>query len=440
MRRTALFVTALLVSSGLVGVRAADPASGTVTPEQTTLTWAGTVSTPTAPPPVLSAQCDVGLCDEFAFTLALGDGYWAANPGGLEIAILWAPYDGETDLDLYVFDADGFPVAQAAAVDSNAESLFLEAPADGDYLVRVVASTVLDGSKAYEGLIQVEPARAPGDGDDLLPNLVALPPWDFHIATALNLIPEPENPLLSCYPEETVEDGVTRCLRFNQAIGNAGDGMLELRFAMQNAADPEPSQHRLFQRIFDDLGGSRDIQVDEYELHLAHGHVHYRGFGSSRLYGYDWDTGRTDGGTPARIGNKVGFCLIDVMLFDGSHIPGLDYWGATGNGPRNYTFPQCNIPQETENENVWMVMGIDIGWADVYGWNLADQYIDITGLSDGLYELEQIANPNALDDDPATDHVVESTYEDNMASAIICLQGDLVTAVETAEQAEACTA
>jgi len=120
----------------------------------------------------------------------------------------------------------------------------------------------------------------------------------------------------------------------------------------------------------------------------------------------------------------VGFCVIDVALLD-------EYWGVTGNGPRSWTFPTCNMPQDTEG-GVWMVQGIDVGWADVYGWNLADQYIDISNVADGIYEIEQLANPNGS--------VIEQTADDNRASTIICLAGDTAVPVATDDEAAACGA
>lgn len=429
--RGRIALLALAVCAASVGVGGAS-GGNVVTPAHPTVTWAGHVAAPGAPPPVHGALCEAGACHEFAFNVAMGDA-WGTPRGSLEIAIRWAPYDFETDLDLYVFDADGVPVAQAAGVDSNGESVFLAAPPDGAYVARVVASSVADEEgEDFEGLVQVEPAPA-GTGDRL-PNLVALPPYDFHIATGANLLPVPENPLVSCYAEETVEDPAhpTRCLRFNQAIGNAGAGPLELAFAMQNAASQTEAERLLLQRIYDAEGTFREEPVDSYELHLAHGHVHYRGFGQSKLYPYVWGEGRAGEGVPARIGNKVGFCLIDVVMLD-------DYWTEPGNGARNYTFPGCNVPRELDDEgNVWMVMGVDVGWADVYNWHLADQYIDITGLANGLYEIEQLANPNALDGDEDTPHVVESSYDDNRASTIICIDEDSATPVTTEAEAEDC--
>jgi hypothetical protein len=67
----------------------------------------------------------------------------------------------------------------------------------------------------------------------------------------------------------------------------------------------------------------------------------------------------------------------------------------------------------------------------VYGWNLADQFIDVTGLADGIYELQQWANPSST--------VIETRYDDNQASTIICLLADRVFEVRSNADAAACT-
>ena len=398
----------------------------TLTPEQQTLTWSGSFNAEHILTPVPDARCLEGACHRSPVVLALGEGFWEPTSGAVEVAIRWT-YDFVTDLDLVVTGPDGSEVARSEAVDSNAESVFITEPADGTYEVTVIPTNTFNpeggpASFPYDVLVQVEPTSEPGPGHDLLPDLASLPPHNFHVSSAANLLPFPENPLMSCYAEETIESErhPTKCLRFDQTIANIGQGKLELRFAIDGAA----TDHRMIQRIYADDGSHRDVFADEYELHVVHGHVHYRGFGQSFLYPFDWGSGRTGDGTPATTGNKVGFCVIDVLLLDG-------YWGATGNGPRAHTFPTCNVPSEVD-DRAWMVQGIDVGWADVYGWNLADQYIDISDVPDGVYELEQVANPNGS--------VIEITDANNRASTIICIAGDEVTEVRSAADAAACAA
>jgi len=418
--RSLVTAVALIGALGTLGSPASTPAADTLTATHQIVTWGGHFSGNHLITLVPGVVCKEGACDSFTLHVALGSGYWSAHPGGVEIAIRW-PYDGVTDLDLNVHNAAGKTIAHSSGLDSNAESLLLPHPADGSYEVRVIPTNTVNpdtfgAGVTYEGLAQIEPAPVTTPVHNLLPNLVVSPPDGFHVASALNLIPFPENPVLPCYAEETIQNKShpLKCLRFNQTIANVGEGRLELRFDMRGIFTPDRSDDRMIQRVYRSDGSWFERFANRYKFHAVHAHIHYQGFGRSYLYPFSWSAGRL--GPAVRIGNKVGFCVTDVRLLD-------SYWGATGNGTRgSQTFPGCNIPKEIHGVNgpIWMVQGIDVGWADVYGWNLADQYIDITGVPDGLYQLEQWANP---------DHsVVESDYADNTASTAICIKGNTVTA------------
>jgi hypothetical protein len=120
-----------------------------------------------------------------------------------------------------------------------------------------------------------------------------------------------------------------------------------------------------------------------------------------------------------RESGKNGFCMIDV---ENTRF-GLDSAGRPhkGEAPRTYYFPRCNAPTERDARGTSMVNGISAGWADVYNWFLADQYIEITGVPDGEYILETVANPART--------VHETTLEDNTARVTIRLTGDTVELV-----------
>ena len=60
--------------------------------------------------------------------------------------------------------------------------------------------------------------------------------------------------------------------------------------------------------------------------------------------------------------------------------------------------------------------GMSVGWADVYNWFLADQYIEVSGIPDGYYILTTIADADAL--------VLESNENNNEVSALIRICGD----------------
>lgn len=423
---------ALIGAFGALGSPAATPATDTLTTTKQAVTWGGHFTGNHLITLVPGVVCTEGACDTFTLHVALGAGYWSAHPGGVSIAIRW-PYDGITDLDLSVHNATGKTIAHSSGLDSNAESLRIPSLADGTYTIVVsptntVNPDTLGAGVDYAGVALIEPVPAVNPVHSLLPNLIVFPPDGFHVASALNLIPFPENPVLPCYAEETIQNKShpIKCLRFNQTIANTGEGRLELRFDMRGIFTRSRSDDRMIQRIYRSDGSWTERLADYYKFHAVHAHIHYQGFGRSYLFKYSWAAGRQ--GPAVRIGNKVGFCVTDVRLLDA-------YWATTNMGPRgSQTFPGCNIPKEIHAPRgpIWMVQGVDVGWADVYGWNLADQYINITGVPNGLYQLEQWANPSRS--------VVESDYSDDTASSVICIHGNTVTAVSSAAQANACTA
>jgi Lysyl oxidase/Chitobiase/beta-hexosaminidase C-terminal domain/Bacterial pre-peptidase C-terminal domain len=103
----------------------------------------------------------------------------------------------------------------------------------------------------------------------------------------------------------------------------------------------------------------------------CHGHYHFRSFAQYRLLD------RT--GAVVRTGKKVGFCLMDTTRVQ----PGA-------NPSPRYT---CNQ------------QGIQAGWADVYSSNLSGQWIDITGVPAGQYQLEVTLDPqNVIDESDETNN------------------------------------
>lgn len=93
----------------------------------------------------------------------------------------------------------------------------------------------------------------------------------------------------------------------------------------------------------------------------------------------------------------------------------IDAWAEKGDGPRTYNAPDCLFPTESDEDNDYLVQDITAGWADVYEWYLPDQYIEVTGLSDGFYLLETIVDPD--------DAILEANESNNCASVLIQLSG-----------------
>jgi hypothetical protein len=401
--------------AGGAAATAADPPEGVLDDAAEQVRWRGELTAPVAPP--VPEACDAGHCDEFSLEIALPDGTFA-RPGSVQIGIRWR--DEAQDADLFVFDPDGELAAKSDGFfASTAESVALQSPRNGTYRV-VVVPRFLNGEDAmpFQGLAEVErPARA-RPLRRLLPNLVAMRPRNlsFSIGAYLFDPATPAGEASSCYPEEMAEQGARRCMRFDQILANLGDGPFELRYRMDGiATDPQ-----LRQRIYRSDGSHRDRVADSYEFHPAHAHFHYRNFAQSQLWAAGPDGARV-GDEPLRSGRKNGFCMIDVENV---------WFGRKGDGARTYYFPRCNAPTEVEGEHTYMVNGISPGWADVYNWFLADQFIEVSDVPDGCYVLRTEADPK--------DTIVESDESDNTHSVLLRLEGDAGEFLRRSQAASAC--
>lgn len=118
---------------------------------------------------------------------------------------------------------------------------------------------------------------------------------------------------------------------------------------------------------------------------MAVTHFHYKNFAQSHLWRSN-ESGDPIGTKPIRSGRKNGFCLVDV---DNTS------FGRKGDAARRYVPPTCLAPTEIDpaTGEASMLIGISAGWADVYWWYLADQFIEISGVPDGYYLIQTVADP-----------------------------------------------
>lgn len=391
-RSRAGILAAALAAATLVApaqhASAATPSSGTLTSTTTPVTWTGSFNSADDP------------ADVFTVTVNLPTGVWS-QPGGVQFGIRF-PYDpSNNDLDLYVYDANGDEIASSAYGDENAESVILPSLPNGTYTVEVVPFTANNGI-SYEGLVEVEYFPTVTPLRDLLPNLISLPQRNVTFESTTS----PLLPYSSCRPEEVAEQGARRCLRFDQIIGNVGNGPLEIRYELEGAA----TDQRLLQRVYRSDGTFYERFAEKYVFHAAHAHFHYANFAISKLWRSN-PAGIKLGSAPVREGRKNGFCLIDVENI---------WYGQKGDAARRYT--SCLPADETE-EGAGQINGISVGWGDVYNWYLADQYIEVSGVADGYYILETIADPNGGTAGP-TGTIVETSDADNSVQVHIEICGN----------------
>lgn len=361
--------------------------------------WTGNPVTGSTTAIAVPEACAAQTCDTYEIDLDLPAG--ALDGDGLQVMIRWP--DENDDLDLFVYGPDGALVGESAGPVSRGEGIIVRDAANGTYRVLIVP--VVAEEVVYEGLAEIEFATAVEPLRETLPDLISLPARHLRIATSAYLfdLPVPSMPN-GCYPEEMAEQGALRCLRFDQVLANVGDGPFEMRYRIDGMASEETRD--LVQRIYSSDGSWRERFADTYVFHPTHAHFHYENFAQSHLYR---SNANGDNLGLAKSGRKNGFCMVDVEPA---------WWGDKGDAARTYIPPGCLLPTEADPETgeLSALSGISVGWADVYNWYLPDQFIEISGLEDGFYILENIA------DQAGTVEEVDDT--NNAACVLIRLTGD----------------
>lgn len=386
---------------GIVPTAAWAGTDSSITSRTDQVRWSGTVNGNTGAL-ALPEACAVQTCDERGITLRAGRAAYGTR-GGVQVSIRWA--HESQDLDLFVYAPDGSLAAKSSGLVSTAESVFIKSPADGVY--RAVVTPTMAENVRYEASAEMEFLADPSPKRELFPDLISLKPRNPQFRTSAYLfdVPVPSSPN-GCYPEEMAEQGARRCLRFDQTIANVGDGPFEVRYRLDGVASD--STRALVQRVYSSDGSVRDRFADTYVFHPAHAHFHYVNFARSHLWKATPD-GKRVGSRPIRSSRKNGFCMVDVEQL---------HFGKRGDAPRTYIPPGCLAPTAVDPESgeVAAISGISKGWADVYTWYLADQYIEVSGVPDGYYILQNVADQ--------ADTVKELDERNNSASALIKLCGD----------------
>ena len=235
-------------------------------------------------------------------------------------------------------------------------------------LVAGGVSLVLMQTLAPTGASAVDPPRAlavsaPADAAELLPNLVVLPATDVHVQRA----------------------GGERRLRFESALGNIGDGPIEVR-PNERRSCPR-GQHHATQVVFRDvdLDGryrrTTDTDVSRRSagcmvFHRYHDHWRFEAASRYTLF----RANRPERSKVAR--RKMSFCLRDSKPVPARYDvarQGEFYGNCSRRSPQ----------------------GISVGWVDVYQSFLAGQAIRLPRrMGDGLYCLHIMVDPRTCSPRP----------------------------------------
>ena len=159
-----------------------------------------------------------------------------------------------------------------------------------------------------------------------------------------------------------------RLLRVTTIFSNYGDGPFELRGSRASA--DEPSMQMMDQIVYTATGGFRRVPttVDARYAGDDHNHWHAQQVVTMEL------SPILDPGS-VRTGNKIHFCFFDNTATN-RELPESEP-GAY------YSFNWCGEP-----ESFGVRMGLSVGWGDRYGWDFANQWIDITDVAGGNYTLK----------------------------------------------------
>jgi hypothetical protein len=166
-------------------------------------------------------------------------------------------------------------------------------------------------------------------------------------------------------------------LVFSSAYWNQGKGPLELIPELSNSKGSSDVRTEIIQRIYLAGGGHRDKLAGIFLWHGEHGHYHYGDFMDYSL------TPITARESVQPVRQKTSFCIRDRDLI--KKLPGT---------PREPKYVNCGTD----------IQGVSVGWGDIYKYTLADQDIDVTGFSKGLYRLRFDVNSNRGFDEINTDN------------------------------------
>jgi Lysyl oxidase len=209
---------------------------------------------------------------------------------------------------------------------------------------------------------------------------------------------------------ETTSSGERR-LRFSNEVVNAGSGPLEVVPKSEdcNGDGKVKNDRTAYQRLYSDANGNGYFERGTdtsfttnragcMVFHPAHHHWHFEDFA-------DYELKRLADGSVVASSTKVTFCMEDSRRV----LP-----NALGSPSTPY-FTTCS---RTSAE------GISIGWSDIYGASLRDQFISIEGVPDRDYCLVSTADPS--------NKLIEGNDDNNRASTALHLSGNTVSVLDQA--------
>jgi hypothetical protein len=164
-----------------------------------------------------------------------------------------------------------------------------------------------------------------------------------------------------------------RRLRFTSLIVNVGAGPFDTRASRKSLAAKSMAVRQL---VYNTAGGHRTIATGAVARYAGDGHNHWH---VQKVASYELFR-TNDDGPAVRRGAKVGFCFFDTRLYR----PSLPRTPKS----RRYLERTCGVRNSKS-----IKVGLSVGWSDIYPWNFAWQWINVTGVPAGQYLLKLSADP-----------------------------------------------
>jgi Lysyl oxidase len=198
--------------------------------------------------------------------------------------------------------------------------------------------------------LQSPPARA-------RPDLVPLPSWG----------------IFARHLRKTKRSAASDQLDFGATVSVGGNAPLDVEGFRSNGS-PIMKAYQYFSQNGKIIGRARAGTMG-FDSKKGHNHWHFEQFAQYRLLNSQMQL--------AVRSHKVGFCIaptdpVDLLLPAAEWQP--TYLGFGGG--------QCGSPTA-----LWVREQLPVGWADTYFQSVAGQSFNITGLCNGTYYIEVIANP-----------------------------------------------
>lgn len=186
--------------------------------------------------------------------------------------------------------------------------------------------------------------------------------------------------------------------RFRVAIANVGDGPLQVVEQTDEVDGVKTTQTITQQILLDGTSEFRDEPIGTFpyppEVFGGFGHLRLPGLAQYNLYEAVGNGGPTpDVGPLAATNDKLSMGIVDSIQYN-QPVPGA---------PTSRVYNGAGAP----------VLGISVGYADLYGAGLPGQWIDVTGLASGQYFLEVKIDPY--------NRVLESDDTNNSTSILVDL-------------------